>query len=159
MNAERGKVVSVQYTLTDAEGKVLDTSVGDEPLHYLHGYDEIPAGLERVVEGEGKGFQSKVTLEPDQAFGERDDDLIIEVPRSELPEDIDVGEEIWGDDDEGEAQAFTVTKITDEVVTLDGNHPYAGKTLTYEVQVLDVRDATAEEIEHGHAHDGEEDCD
>ena len=159
MNAERGKVVTVQYTLTDAEGKVLDTSVGDEPLLYLHGYDEIPAGLERVVEGAGKGFKSKVTLEPDQAFGERDDELIIEVPRSELPEDIDTGEEIWGDDDEGEPQAFTVMQITDEAVRLDGNNPYAGKTLTFEVEVMDVRDATAEEIEHGHAHEGdEEDC-
>jgi len=158
MKAERGKVVTVQYTLTDANGEVLESSVGDAPLQYLHGYDEIAEGLEKVLEGEEKGFRTRVTLPAAQAYGERDEALVIQVPRGDLPEDVEVGEEIWSDDEDGEPQGFTVVELGEETATLDGNHPYAGKELTFDVEVLDVRAATEEELAHGHAH-GDEACD
>jgi len=159
MKASKGNVVTVQYTLTDSSGEVLESSVGDEPLQYLHGFDEIAEGLEKVLEGQEKGFKTKVTLAAADAYGERDEDLIIEVPRSDLPEDVEVGEEIWSDDEDGEPQGFTVVALTDETATLDGNHPYAGKEITFDVEVLDVRAATEEELDHGHAHGADEACD
>ncbi|WP_373046713.1 peptidylprolyl isomerase [Vulgatibacter sp.] len=158
MKATKGNVVTVQYTLTDSKGEVLESSVGDAPLQYLHGFDEIAEGLENVLQDKEKGFKTKVTLKAADAYGERDDEMVIEVPRSDLPEDVEEGEEIWSDDEEGEPQGFTVMKLTDETATLDGNHPYAGKDITFDVELLDVRAATAEELEHGHAHGEEEEC-
>lgn len=159
MKATKGSVVTVQYTLKDAAGEILESSVGDEPLQYLHGFDEIAEGLEKVLEGAEKGFKTTAHLKAAEAFGERDEELVIEVPRGDLPEDIEEGEEIWSDDEEGEPAAFTVVKLTEESALLDGNHPYAGKDLTFEVEVLDVRAATEEELEHGHVHaDGDEEC-
>ena len=160
MKATKGNVVTVQYTLTDASGEMLETSVGDEPLQYLHGFDEIAEGLEKVLEGKEKGFKTTVSLKAADAYGERSDDAVIEVPRSDLPEDIEAGEEIWGDDEDGEPTGFTVVKVGEETAVLDANHPYAGKDVTFEVEVLDVRAATEEELEHGHVHEeGDEDCD
>ena len=159
MKATKGHVVTVQYTLTDANGEVLESSVGDEPLQYLHGFDEIAEGLENVLEGKEKGFKTKVDLKAADAYGERDADAVIEVPRGDLPEDVEEGEEIWSDDEDGEPQGFTVVKLTTETATLDANHPYAGKDVSFDVEVLDVRAATEEELEHGHVHDGHEDED
>lgn len=163
MKATKGIVVTLQYTLSSTDGEVLETSVGDEPLEYLHGYGEIVPGLEKVIEGADVGFKTKVTVPAAEGYGERDEDAIFDVPRDELPEDIQEGEEIYADDEdeEGEADAFTVLKVTDESVTLDGNHPFAGKDLVFDVEVIGLRAASDEELEHGHAHGEDEDeaCD
>lgn len=163
MKATKGIVVTLQYTLSNTDGEVLETSVGDEPLEYLHGFGEIVPGLEKVLEGADVGFKTRVTVPPAEAYGDREEDEIFDVPRNELPEDIAEGEEIYADDDDddGEALAFTVVKVTDESVTLDGNHPFAGMDLVFDVEVIGLREASAEELEHGHAHgEGEEeDCD
>lgn len=160
MKATKGTVVTVQYTLSKKGGEVLETTVGDEPFEYLHGYGEIVPGLEKVLEGAEVGFKTNVAIPAADAYGDRDEEAVIEVPRDELPEDIEEGEEIYGDDEEGEPQSFTVMKVTKESVTLDGNHPFAGMDLVFDVEVLGLRQASAEEIEHGHVHvEGEEeDC-
>ena len=156
MKATKGNVVTVQYTLTKLDGEVLESSVGDEPLQYLHGFDEIAEGLEKVLEGQEKGFRTKATVKAAEAYGERDPEAITEVPRSELPEDVEEGEEIWSDDEDGDPQGFTVVKLTEETATLDANHPYAGLDLNFDVEILEVRAATEEELEHGHVHTGDE---
>lgn len=163
MKATKGIVVTLQYTLSSTDGEVLETSVGDEPLEYLHGFGEIVPGLEKVIEGADVGFKTKATIPAAEAYGERDDDEVFDVPRGELPEDIEEGEEIYADSDEEDEEGipFTVVKVTDESVTLDGNHPFAGKDLVFDIEVIGLRQASAEELEHGHAHaEGEEeDCD
>jgi FKBP-type peptidyl-prolyl cis-trans isomerase SlyD len=147
------KVVSIDYTLTDARGQVIDSSNGREPLAYLHGNNNIIPGLEKALEGKQKGDSLNVSIAPAEGYGEREEGLIQSVPRHlfENPEQLEVGMQFHSVSEEG-MRVVTVTGVAQETVTIDANHPLAGETLNFAVKVMDVRDASAEELEHGHVH-------
>jgi len=154
MQIATNKVVSIDYTLTNDQGQVLDSSSGREPLAYLQGHHNIISGLESALEGKSAGDNVKVTIPPADAYGERDDSLSQAVPRKmfENAEDVKVGMQFQTMSEQGAAQIVTVTGVDPEHVTVDANHPLAGETLTFDVTVVDVRDATDEELDHGHVH-------
>jgi FKBP-type peptidyl-prolyl cis-trans isomerase SlyD len=145
-------VVTIDYTLTDDQGDVLDSSRGQEPLIYIHGSGNIIPGLESALAGKSTGDSLKVTIAPVDGYGEHDADLVQAVPRSRFPgETIELGMRFHAQGSDG-TQVVTVVAVDETNVTVDANHPLAGMTLAFDVQVLDVRDATAEELEHGHVH-------
>lgn len=147
------KVVTIDYTLTDEQGQVIDSSQGSDPLVYLHGFSNIIPGLESALEGRKSGDALNVKVSPGEAYGERDDAMIQSVPR-DLFEDageLEVGMRFQSVSEEG-VRLVTVVDVTDDTVTVDANHPLAGVTLTFDVTVVGVRDASAEELEHGHVH-------
>jgi FKBP-type peptidyl-prolyl cis-trans isomerase SlyD len=148
-------VVSIQYKLSDDEGDVLDSSEGGEPLVYLHGADNIIPGLEKELTGKQVGDSLKVTIQPEDGYGAVDEEMIQTVDRSSFDgvDKIEPGMqfEAAGDED-GEPQLIVVVDVTDDEVTVDGNHPLAGEVLHFEVTVDEVREATEEELTHGHAH-------
>ena len=148
--------VSMHYTLTDDSGAVLDSSKGAGPLVYLHGHGNIIPGLEKALEGAAVGFKSKVTVAPAEAYGEINSDAIFEAPRKHFPDDMKLkpGVKVQADGEHGPV-TLTVVRLTDTGVILDANHPLAGKTLHFNVEVTEVRPATSEELEHGHAHSGD----
>jgi FKBP-type peptidyl-prolyl cis-trans isomerase SlyD len=146
------RVISFHYTLTDKSGKVLDSSVGHEALSYMEGSGQIIPGLEKQLTGLKKGDKKKVSVPALEAYGLWDDKKIITVSRDELPtKDVKVGDRFSGGED-AHAPVFVVTQLTKDNVTLDGNHPLAGVDLTFDVELTEVRDATSEELSHGHAH-------
>lgn len=146
-------VASFNYTLTNDAGEVLDTSNGREPLAYLHGAGNIVPGLEKAMEGKSAGETFKVDVAPEEGYGERHDALVQVVPRDAFQgvDDIQPGMQFQAQSNQG-VMSVTVTKIEDGQVTVDGNHPLAGETLHFDIEVTEVREATAEELEHGHAH-------
>ena len=151
MKITKDTVVTLTFRATDAQGKVLED--GKEPRAYLHGgYGNTLAGIEKALEGQEKGFETTLTLAPADAFGERDEELVTSMPKSEFPPGVKVGGQLQGHDEQGNQQVFTVTKIKGPVVLLDGNHPLAGQTLRFALKVMDVQAASAEEVSHGHAH-------
>ena len=158
MKIVKDTVVSLRYELSDASGALLEKT--DDPVGYLHGgYDGIFPTVEEAVHGKDVGYKFEVTMEPDEAFGEYDHDLVRVEPRDLFPPDIEIGMQFEGgaeDADDDDYMLFTVVDVTDSEVTVDGNHPLAGKTLSFVGVVTDVRAATAEELEHGHTH-GEDD--
>ena len=153
MQATAEKVVSIDYTLKDDNGKVLDTSEGRGPLAYLHGAGNIIPGLERELEGKAAGTAFEVTVPAADAYGERNDDLVQPVPKSQFPEGANpqVGQQFQAQTPSG-ARTVTVVNVEPETVTIDANHPLAGQALHFAGQVVDVRDATQEELQHGHVH-------
>jgi FKBP-type peptidyl-prolyl cis-trans isomerase SlyD len=153
MQVANEKVVYIHYTLTNQEGETLDSSAGREPLGYLHGAGNIIPGLEKALEGKESGEKLNVSVAPDQAYGERDEALIQQVPRSafEGVDSVEPGMQFQAQSPHG-PMLVTVTKVESEEVTVDANHPLAGQTLTFDVEVTDVRDATEEELNHGHVH-------
>lgn len=146
-------VVSIHYTLTNALGETIDSSVGQDPLVYLQGAQNIIPGLENALTGKTVGDALQVTVEPAEGYGEIRDELIQEVDRSAFQgvDDIDVGMQFMAQTPWGE-QPVTVVKVEGGQITLDGNHQLAGETLNFDVEVVEVREATAEEVEHGHVH-------
>jgi len=154
MLISRNKVVRIDYTLTTDANEVIDSSSGGEPLAYLHGARNIIPGLEAALEGRKAGESLNVRIEPAEAYGERDDRLVQMVPREmfEDSSEIQVGMQFHSADPEGNVTVVTVTHTTDDTVTVDANHPLAGVPLTFAVTVVEVRDATPEEMEHGHVH-------
>lgn len=146
-------VVSIEYTLTDDQGNVIDSSVGGEPLAYLHGAGNIIPGLEVALEGKQVGDSLKVSVAPADGYGEKDEGLLQVVPRSMFRgvDQIEPGMQFHAQTDYG-MQVITVAKVEGDNVTVDGNHPLAGQNLNFDVKVLEVRAATAEELEHGHVH-------
>jgi FKBP-type peptidyl-prolyl cis-trans isomerase SlyD len=149
------RVISFHYTLKNNEGEVLDSSSGSEPLSYLEGSGQIIPGLEEQIALMSVGDKRTVNVEAARAYGSHDAELVMDVPRSRLPksEGLEVGDQFAGRGPNGEAgNIFTVVKLSDETVTLDGNHPLAGVDLTFEVEITEMRDATADEVAHGHAH-------
>jgi FKBP-type peptidyl-prolyl cis-trans isomerase SlyD len=145
-------VVTIDYTLTDDQGEVLDSSKGEEPLVYVHGSGSIIPGLENALAGKSAGDALKVTIPPVDGYGERDEELVQPVPRNRFPGgSIEVGMRFHAQGSDG-SQVVTVVAIDDANVTVDANHPLAGMTLAFDVKVLEVRDATADELEHGHVH-------
>ena len=147
------KVVSLSYTLRDDSGEVLDESKDGSPLLYLHGARNIVPGLEEQLEGVGEGESIKATVPPEKGYGPRIGESQ-EVPRNLFPADSEIapGMQVVAHDDQGRQIPFFITGITDETVTVDPNHPLAGETLHFEVTVDSLRDASEEEIEHGHPH-------
>jgi FKBP-type peptidyl-prolyl cis-trans isomerase SlyD len=153
LSAAANRVVTIHYTLTLAQGQVVDQS-GDEPLIYLHGHENIVPGLESQLEGKAAGDKLKAVVTPADGYGEKLPNALRKVPKSALPEDepIEVGMQFVMQDKQGDLAAMWVTKVEPDSVTFDLNHPLAGETLTFDVEVLDVRDATAVELDHGHVH-------
>ncbi len=154
MIAEQGKVVSINYTLKNADGEILDTSEGREPLAYLHGGGNIIPGLESAITGKSVGDALNVVIEPDQAYGHRNEAQVGKVARSDLQGvgEISVGSQLQAETPEG-PRIVVVVEMDEESVTIDANHPLAGETLHFDVTVSEVRDPTPEELQHGHAHD------
>ncbi|MDR2981652.1 MAG: peptidylprolyl isomerase [Puniceicoccales bacterium] len=153
MKIAANTVAAFEYTLTNAKGDVLDSSNGMPPLEYLHGANNIIPGLERELEGLVAGDEKKVVVEPAAGYGERDERLIAAVPRDRFETDdmIEVGMKFHAQTPEG-VRVMTVIAVADDTVTLDGNHPMAGETLYFQVRVAAVREATQEELNHGHPH-------
>jgi FKBP-type peptidyl-prolyl cis-trans isomerase SlyD len=153
MNVTKENVVSINYTLKNDDGQVLDSSADGNPLVYLHGVGQIIPGLEKALEGKTKGEKVNVTIPPEEAYGPRNDQMIQTVPKSEFEDadTIEVGVQFQADTQAG-PMIFTVIEVKDNDFVLDGNHPLAGMTLHFDVEVSDVRAATAEEISHGHVH-------
>jgi FKBP-type peptidyl-prolyl cis-trans isomerase SlyD len=147
-------VVSFHYTLKNASGEVLDSSIEAQPLTYLHGYGQIVPGLENALLGKASGSAVKVTVAPEEGYGAYRDELVISVPRKEvgLPDGISVGSIVELHSSQGESFPARVTELTEEQVVLDANHPLAGESLFFEVELTAIRPATTEEIEHGHVH-------
>lgn len=148
-------VVTVNYTLTDDAGKVLDSSDGSKPMVYLHGAGTIVPGLEKALVGKGAGESLKVRVEPSDAYGELIPDGIKTIERSafEGVDVVEVGMAFDAEAPDGTEQHIVVTKVEDDTVTIDINHPLAGVTLNFDIQILSVREATKEELEHGHSHE------
>ena len=146
-------VVSIHYTLTNADGETLDSSVGQDPLVYLHGSNNIIAGLEAALLGKSAGDSLQVSVEPGEGYGELRDELVQEVDRSAFQgvDEIDVGMQFMAQTPWGE-QPVTVVKVEGDNITLDGNHPLAGQVLNFDVEVVEIREASAEELDHGHVH-------
>ncbi|WP_405492110.1 peptidylprolyl isomerase [Nocardia sp. NBC_00511] len=158
MSIAADKVVSIDYTLTDDDGDVLDTSVGDEPLVYLHGAENIVPGLERALEGKTTGDELVVIVEPEDGYGEYDAELVstVALEMFEGVDEIEPGMEFHAEAPDGESQIVTVRQVDGSEVTIDANHPLAGQRLHFKVKVVDIRDASDEELVHGHPH-GEDD--
>jgi FKBP-type peptidyl-prolyl cis-trans isomerase SlyD len=154
MQIGQNSVVTISYSLFDAQGELLEQS--PSPVTYLHGgYDNIFPKVEQELEGKGEGDSVKIKLEPEDAFGDYNEELLRVEPREQFPETLEVGmqfEGIPGEDPDAEAEIFTVTDIADGKVVLDANHPLAGLALVFECQVIEVREASEEEIDHGHVH-------
>lgn len=153
MQATKDKVVSIDYTLTDNDGNTIDTSTGRGPLAYLHGAGNIIPGLETAIEGKSPGDSFTVTVAAADAYGERDPELVQPVPRDRFPgdADIEVGAQFQAHTPEG-TRTITVVDVRDDEVVIDANHPLAGKPLTFNIQVVNVRDADPAELQHGHPH-------
>jgi FKBP-type peptidyl-prolyl cis-trans isomerase SlyD len=153
MDISRDQVVSIHYTLRDDAGEVIDSSAKREPLAYLHGHGNLIPGLERELNGKRTGDRLQVKIAPADAYGEYDRNLVQQVPRRSLKgiPDVRVGMRLQAQSEHG-ARAVTVTQVSGDMVTLDANHPLAGKNLNFDVEVTEVRPATAEELSHGHVH-------
>ena len=153
MQIAASTVATIEYTLTDDDGTVIDTSKGKQPLVYLHGAGNLIPGLESELAGRAAGDELKVRIPPEQAYGQRDAANVQEVPLGDLPTDPPpaVGMQYQAHGPQG-VMLVTIAAVEGEVVTLDANHPLAGVTLNFEVKVVEVRAATEEELDHGHVH-------
>ncbi|WP_305907055.1 peptidylprolyl isomerase [Methylomarinum sp. Ch1-1] len=152
MQISDNMAVSIHYTLTNAGGETLDSSMGAEPLVYLHGAGNIISGLEDALSGKNAGDKFNVTIEPEDAYGEKRAEMI-QVVSKDLFEGmpVEVGMQFQAEVSHGPG-IITVVHIEGDEVTIDGNHPLAGESLTFDVEVMDVREATEEEVAHGHIH-------
>ncbi|MDD2659723.1 MAG: peptidylprolyl isomerase [Methylococcales bacterium] len=153
MQVADNMAVSIHYTLTNDDGEVLDSSIGDEALVYLQGGGSIISGLEKALAGKAAGDKFNVRIAPEDAYGELMEDMIQVISRDmfEGIDDIEVGMQFHADVSSGSG-IVTVVSIEDDNITIDGNHPLAGLALTFDVEVIDVRAATEEEVSHGHIH-------
>ncbi|MCY0387888.1 peptidylprolyl isomerase [Robbsia sp. Bb-Pol-6] len=155
MKIAKNTVVALAYTLSDAQGNMIEES--DEPLVYLHGgYEGTFPKIEEALDGQEDGFKTQIQLEPSDAFGDYDPELVKIEARDRFPEPLEVGMQFEGTPDEADdsldALVYTVTDLADDKVVLDGNHPLAGMALRFALTVTEVREATPDEIEHEHAH-------
>ncbi|CAM3192861.1 peptidylprolyl isomerase [Deinococcus saxicola] len=151
MNIEQDKVVDLKYKLT-VKGEVVEQSEPGEPLTYLHGHSNIIPGLEKALEGRNEGDTLQVTVQPEDGYGERDEDNTEELAREDFEDDIEIGETYYAQAEDGSVIPFTVMELNGDMVKVDFNPLLAGEVLNFDVTVVGVRDATAEELEHGHAH-------
>ena len=153
MEISADRVVTIHYTLKDDAGTILDSSASGEPLAYLQGHGNLVAGLERALEGREEGNSLAVVVSPADGYGTRDESLVQRVPKRSLQGAgaVKKGMQFQARTEDG-MRLFTVAAVIGDMVTLDGNHPLADQTLHFEVQIVGVREATAEELEHGHVH-------
>lgn len=153
MQIAQNSVVAFHYTLTNDAGEVLDSSEGREPLTYLHGGGNIIPGLEKELEGRAAGEKLNVHVSPEEGYGEVQEQLMQEVPRESFQgvESVEPGMQFQAQT-EGGPLMVTVKKVEADTVVVDGNHPLAGQQLTFDVEIAEVREASEEEIEHGHVH-------
>jgi FKBP-type peptidyl-prolyl cis-trans isomerase SlyD len=152
-----GQVVSMEYTLR-VDGRVVDSSAGGDPLEYLHGAANIIPGLERELEGMSVGESKSVTVSPADGYGMVDEESFMDAPRDQFPADMPLkpGLEMELTLPDGERAYARVESVEGDIVHLNMNHPLAGKELHFEVKVIGLRDATEEELDHGHAHGAHE---
>lgn len=149
MQITKNKVASIHYTLRDNEGTVIDSSEGRDPLHYLHGAGNLIAGMEEGLEGKSKGDKLNLKISPAKGYGEKDETLVQKVPRTAFgDQEIKPGMRF----STNQGGVVTVTHVGIDGVTVDANHPLAGVELNFAVEVMDVREASKEEITHGHVH-------
>ena len=148
------KAVSIDYTLTNDAGEVIDSSAGGAPLVYLHGAGNIIVGLEKALAGKQAGDEIEVAIEPEEAYGEYSAELVSTLNRSlfEGVDELEVGMQFHASAPDGGMQVVTIRDIEGNDVTVDGNHPLAGQRLSFDVKVVQVREASPEEIAHGHIH-------
>lgn len=158
MQVSENRAVTIHYTLTNPNGDVIDSSRDGEPLAYIHGIGALVPGLEKELEGKSAGDNVAVTVQPEEGYGEKSDQLIQALPKElfKIDGEIEVGMRFHAEAEHG-VELVEVVAVGDDTVTIDANHPLAGETLNFDVDVVDVRDATKEEIEHGHIH-GEGGC-
>lgn len=155
MTVDENKVVSINYTVRNEKGEVLDTSENAEPLNYIHGTGSVIPGLEEAMTGRSKGESFSVEVEPDAGYGQYNEELVFTVGKDRFQqgvEGLEVGSQVQAQTADGGMQVLTVREVGDEEVTLDANHPLAGEKLHFDITVEEVREAEAEEIEHGHVH-------
>jgi FKBP-type peptidyl-prolyl cis-trans isomerase SlyD len=149
MQVTKDTVVSIHYTLSDSEGKVLDSSSGRDPMNYLHGHGNLIKGMEEGLEGKNKGDQFDLKVSPEKGYGAKNPEMVQQVPRSAFGDQvIEKGMQFQTNN----GQIVTITEVGMNDVKVDGNHPLAGMELNFKVEVMEVRSATADEVEHGHVH-------
>jgi FKBP-type peptidyl-prolyl cis-trans isomerase SlyD len=153
MQVSAQKVVLIHYTLTNQDGEVIDSSEGQAPLAYIHGEGNIIPGLENALLGKSAGDKINVSIPPEEGYGVRDEELIHAVPKEAFHgvDEILPGMQFHTDSPDG-AQLVTVVEVLEDEIILDGNHPMSGLTLIFDVEIAEVRDATADELAHGHVH-------
>ncbi len=151
MNITKNTAVTLQFKVTNAQGKLIED--GKEPSVYLHGgYGNTLPKIEEALDGQAPGYQVTLDLQAADAFGERDEALLRSLPKKQFPPGVKVGGQLEGHGEDGKMTVFNVMKIKGDTVLLDGNHPLAGKALRFAIKVLDVREASEEEITHQHVH-------
>ncbi|MCA9403777.1 MAG: peptidylprolyl isomerase [Candidatus Omnitrophica bacterium] len=153
MKIENGKVAMIHYSLKNDAGDTIDSTVNDAPMGYLHGHSNLMPGLEKALDGRAQGEKFSMSLAPEEAFGPHDELKIKKVPKEHFDglDDLKEGMHLQVNSPQG-AQIATVQAVGEAEVTVDFNHPLAGQTLHFEIEVLEIREATAEELEHGHIH-------
>lgn len=154
MQIAKDKVVLINYTLKNDAGEIIDSSEGGDPLAYLHGAENIIPGLEKALEGKAAGESLSVTVPPEEAYGVFDEGKIQSVPKEMFDDagEVVVGAQYHAAAPDGGYITITVTEVGDDTVTVDANHPLAGENLSFDITVVDIRDASPEELEHGHVH-------
>jgi len=154
MQITKNAVATIEYELTDDAGEVVDSSKGSDPLAYLHGAGNIIPGLESELEGKTIGDAFKVRISPEDGYGPRRDEMVQDVPREQFPDDAEIqpGMQFQAQGPSGGVHVVTVVGVQGDQVKLDANHPLAGVHLNFDVKIVEVREATAEELEHGHVH-------
>lgn len=155
MQISEHKVVTFDYTLKDEEDVMIESSQGSAPFSYIHGTGSIIPGLESALEGKGDGDEFTVSVPPEQGYGERNESLVLELPRErfETDQEPEVGMRFHASTADGNTRVMTIVKVAGDNVTVDANHPLAGVTLVFAIAVRAVRPATSEELAHGHVHD------
>ena len=153
MQIEKNRVVFLHYTLKGDDGTVIDSSSGRQPMSYLHGKNTIIPGLEQALAGRNAGDKVEVAIAPDQGYGRRDDRLVQILPRSKFEGvgDLKPGMQVRASGPQG-ARLVTIVRVDRDFITVDANHPLAGRTLHFAVEITEVRKATHEEVSHGHVH-------
>lgn len=154
MNVDKKCIVSIHYTLKDDAGTIIDSSQDKDPLVYLHGAGNIVPGLERGLTGKPAGEKLQVTVQPEEGYGPVTDELVTTVPREAFQgvDRIEPGMQFQANGPDGQSQPITVRSVADDGVTIDANHPLAGQVLHFDVTIESIREATQEELAHGHAH-------
>lgn len=149
MDITKNSVASIHYTLKNMKGEIIDSSIGNEPLTYLHGVGNLIPGMEEGLEGKVKGNKFELNIEPEKGYGVKHEQLIQKVPRASFPsQGVEVGMQFQTNN----GSVVTVTHIGLDAITVDGNHPLSGEPLHFSVEVMDVRMATPDEMAHGHVH-------
>lgn len=153
MTIKQDSVVTIHYTLKDDAGSVIDQSTAGHPLSYLHGRGNLIPGLERELQGKNTGDKLNVTIAPAEGYGEYDEKLVQRIPRRSLKgvSKVEPGMQLRAQTAQG-TRTLTVTQVAGDLITVDGNHPLAGKNLNFEVEITGIREATEEELSHGHVH-------